>query len=252
MNYPDEPIVTAKKYMAYKRQMGHFGNFSAPEIVLVCYQGSLMPYLQQKYPEMRPCENFSNFYYIEEGKVGILIGWGFGAPALVTKLEQLIEMGVQQFIAIGLAGSLEDTHQIGDFAISRKALAEDGVSHLYLPPQMLFAEADPQLMAEWDQFSKENFPKFHDIPTWSFPAIFRETPRAIKRVKALGCGLVEMEAATLYAIGQDKGVKTLSLFVVSDTITEKEWIPQLKEPLVVKNLQRLSDFALAFCKECLL
>lgn len=245
----DEPIVTAKKYMDYKQEKGHFGKFVAPETILVCYQQSIFPYLMKKYPEIIPCESFSNLYYINTGKIGILIGWGFGAPALVTKLEQLIEMGVKRFVAIGLAGSLVEGHKIGDFAISTKALAEDGVSHLYLPDGVTFAVADEELTNQWYRFAKElSLPNFHDIPTWSFPAIFRETPRAIRRVKTLGCGLVEMEAATLYAIGLDKGVQTLSLFVVSDTITEEHWIPHLKEPDVIHNLKMLSDFAIKFCQ----
>ena len=63
-----------------------------------------------------------------------------GAPALATKMEQLIEMGAKRFIAIGLAGSLVEGHKIGDFAVSTKALAEDGVSHLYLPEGVSFLE----------------------------------------------------------------------------------------------------------------
>ena len=160
-------------------------------------------------------------------------------------------MGAKRFVAIGLAGSLVEGHKIGDFAISTKALAEDGVSHLYLPDGVLFAVADDGLTDQWYQFAKEQaLPTFHDIPTWSFSAIFRETPRAIRRVKALGCGLVEMEAATLYAIGQDKGVQTLSLFVVSDIISEEHWVPHLKEAEVINNLNMLSDFAIKFCSYC--
>lgn len=244
----DEPVVTAKKYIAYKKANGHINKFETPKIILVCYQHSVLHYLKEKYPDITQCDSFSDLYFINNGKIGILAGWGFGAPALVTKLEQLIELGVKKIVAIGLAGSLVKDHKIGDFVISRKALAEDGVSHLYLPENVVFASADEELVRRWNQFSIEQaLPNFHDIPTWSFPAIFRETPRAIKRVKALGCGLVEMEAATLYAIGQDKNVQTLSLFVISDTITEEMWSPHLKEPGVKDSLKRLSDFALNFC-----
>ena len=245
----DEPVVTAKKYMAYKQERGHIGKFQPPKIILICYQQSILLYLMQKYPEIKTCESFSNLYYIHNGEIGILGGWGMGSPALAAKLEQLIEMGAKRYIAIGLAGSLVEGHKIGDFAISTQALAEDGVSHHYLPEDVSFASADAALVELWGRFAKaEGLPDFHGIPTWSFSAIFRETPRAIKRVRALGCGLVEMEAATLYAMGQDKGVQTLSLFVVSDTLTEEHWVPHLKEPAVINNLKSLSDYALSFCK----
>tara|TARA_A100001015_G_C14695515_1_gene596139 strand:+ start:110 stop:307 length:198 start_codon:yes stop_codon:yes gene_type:complete len=56
-----------------------------------------------------------------------------------------------------------------------------------------------------------------------------------------------MEAATLYAIGKEKGVQTLSLFVISDVINEKGWTPHLREPAVKENLHQLADWALDFC-----
>ena len=61
-----------------------------------------------------------------------------------------------------------------------------------------------------------------------------------------GYDVVEMEAATLYAIGEEKGVQTLSLFVISDTMSPDEWIPHIKEPLVQENLLNLADWAFEF------
>ena len=49
----DDPVVTAKKYMAYKQERGHFGKFQPPKIILVCYQQSILLYLMEKYPEIR-------------------------------------------------------------------------------------------------------------------------------------------------------------------------------------------------------
>jgi len=57
-----------------------------------------------------------------------------------------------------------------------------------------------------------------------------------------------MEAATLYAIGQEKGAQTLSLFVISDSITDKAWVPHIKELSVRNNLHKLADWALKFCR----
>ncbi|MEI6242815.1 MAG: hypothetical protein WCP39_05355 [Chlamydiota bacterium] len=244
-----EPIVTAEKYMEYKRKKGHLNEFTPPKIILVCYQQSTLKYFLEKIPDMKVSDSFSNLYIIEKGRVGILGGWGLGAPALSIKMEELIALGVKKFIAVGTAGTLMKRHSIGDFIIASKALAEDGVAHLYLKGES-YAKADVEMLSAWDKFIKQHsLSNFHRAAAWSFSAIFKETPADISRVTKLGMDVVEMETATLYAIGHEKKVQTLSLFVISDSVTQENWIPYLKEPVVRNNLHKLAAWALEFCKE---
>lgn len=243
-----EPIVTAEKLLEHKRASGHLKDFKAPESVLVCYQRSTMHYLLEKYPELKPSEAVSHFYLLDEGRVGILGDWGVGAPGLAIKMEELVALGSKRFIAVGTAGGLLDSHRIADFVFCPEALPEDGVAHLYLPKGQQTITADRQLINEWMRFASErSLAHFHPAMAWSFSAIFRETLEDVYRVKDLGCSVVEMEAATLYAMGQDKGVQTLSLFVISDCITQEDWTPRIKDTTVRNNLHQLAEWALAFC-----
>ena len=68
----------------------------------------------------------------------------------------------------------------------------------------------------------------------------------VLRVSKLGCSVVEKEAATLYAIGKEKKVQTLSLFVISDSLTQEEWTPRIKDQPVRDNLHQLAEWALEF------
>lgn len=243
-----EPIVSAQKLLDHKRASGHLGNFKAPETVLVCYQSSTMQYLLKKHPECQPSKAVTHFYLIHDGRVGILGDWGVGAPGLAIKMEELVALGTKQFIAVGTAGGLMDTHKIADFILCPKALAEDGVAHLYLSKNTPVVDADPELMHAWNRFAQERLlPKFHSGMAWSFSAIFRETLEDVYRVREHGCSVVEMEAATLYAIGKEKRVKTLTLFVISDSITDTDWVPRIKDSTVRDNLHQLADWALEFC-----
>jgi purine-nucleoside phosphorylase len=243
-----EPIVTAEKLLEYKRAYGHLGNCRAPETVLVCYQSSTMQYLLKQHPEFKPSQAVTHFYVFNEGQVGILGDWGVGAPGLAIKMEELIALGTKRFIAVGTAGGLMNVHQIADFVLCPKALAEDGVAHLYLPQGQHTVEADQEMILEWAHFVKErSLPEFPPAMAWSFSAIFRETGADVHRVSAQGCSVVEMEAATLYAIGKEKAVQTLTLFVISDSITQEDWVPRIKEPAVRKNLHQLADWVLEFC-----
>jgi len=244
---PSEPIVTAEALLEYKRANGHLSDFKAPEAVLVCYQQSTMQYLLKQHPELQPSEAVSHFYLLNDGQVGVLGDWGVGAPGLAIKVEELIVLGTKRFIAIGTAGTL-DGHQIADFVLCPKALAEDGVAHLYLPQGQIAVEADLQMILEWTRFAKKrSLPSFPPAMAWSFSALFRETVADVYRVRKQGCSVVEMEAATLYAIGQEKGVQTLSLFVISDAITPEAWVPQIRKLEVRNNLHQLADWALEFC-----
>ena len=243
-----EPIVTAKTYLEYKRAKGHIDDSIAPETVLVCYQSSTMQYLLRHHPELKPFQPVTHCYLCPGATVGILGDWGVGAPGLAVKMEELIFLGTKRFIAVGTAGELMSTHQIGDFILCPKALAEDGVAHLYLPHGQQTVDADQEMLLEWADFTKKrSLPPFRLGMAWSFPAIFRETLADVYRVQSLGCSVVEMEAATLYAIGQEKRVQTLSLFVITDSITEETWTPHIKEPAVRDNLHKLADWALEFC-----
>lgn len=245
-----EPIVTAKKLIDYKKSYGHIADFQAPETVLVCYQRSTMEYLLKENPEFQPSLAVTHFYVAKEVPVGILGDWGIGAPGLSVKMEELIAHGAKRFLAVGTAGALMDAHPIAGFTFCPKALAEDGVAHLYLPTDQRVADADPQMLHDWEQFAKKrSLPAFDPAMAWSFPALFRETVADVLRVQSQGCSVVEMEAATLYAISQEKGASALSLFVISDSITEKDWTPRFREPAIRTHLHQLADWALEFCKQ---
>lgn len=242
------PIVTAEKFIEYKRSLGRLGQFRSPETVLVCYQSSTMEYLLKKHPGLRSSEAVTHLYLAEDRSVGVLGDWGVGAPGLAIKVEELIALGAKRFIAIGTAGGLLNEHQMADFVLCPKALAEDGVAHHYLPIGQQIIDADSQMILDWAGFAKERqIPEFKHAPAWSFSALFRETVADVLRVRDQGCSVVEMEAATLYAIGRDKCVQTLSLFVISDMITQENWKPHLREPAVRENLHQLAEWALAFC-----
>lgn len=81
---PTEPLVTASKYLEYKKNNGHIVEFTPPNIVLICYQQSTLDYFLNSHLKINQSKSFSNLYLFENGKVGILGGWGMGAPALAV------------------------------------------------------------------------------------------------------------------------------------------------------------------------
>jgi len=164
----------------------------------------------------------THLYLSNEKEIGILGDWGVGAPGLAIKMEELIALGTKPFIAVGIAGGLMNHHKIADMVFCPEALAEDGVAHLYLNGKDVVS-ASSEMLDHWRWFEGEkSLTPLSPAMAWSFSAIFRENIEDVYRVEEKGCSVVEMEAATLYAIAEEKNVQALTLFVISDFITEKE------------------------------
>lgn len=70
----------------------------------------------------------------------------------------------------------------------------------------------------WKAFEQEKGLDSQEAILLTFSAIFKETPKAFNQALNKGCDVVEMEIATLYALGVDKNVQTLTLLVVSDVV----------------------------------
>jgi purine-nucleoside phosphorylase len=214
--------------------------------VLICYQPSSVEYLLKHNQDLKKSEHFADLYVSNDAKVAVL-AMAQGSPALALKMEMLIALGVRNFITVGTAGTLHK-HDIGAFVLSTKALAEDGVAEHYLLPGEQFAYANQKMLKLWLDFAKStSLPSFRIATTWTFSSIFKETPNNITNAKLKGCEIVEMEAATLYAIAGDKKVKALALFIISDQVNLDSWVHKTKAVKI--NLQQLAQIALEFCRK---
>ena len=213
----NQSIVTAQAFIEHKRMQGEFEGFIPPEVILICYQQSTLKFFLETRNDIQESKYVECLYLVDDGRVAILGGFGIGAPSLALKVEQLIALGSSKFIAVGTAGTLESKFTIGQTLIATKAFANDGVSEHYLNGQE-FAFCHPDLCDAWKAFEQEKGLHSLDAISWTFSAIFKETPKALNQALSKGCNIVEMEIATLYALGTDKNVQTLTLLVVSDDV----------------------------------
>ena len=86
--------------------------------------------------------------------VGVIGGFGIGAPAAVSALESLAAIGVREFIGIGTAGALQGGLDTGEVVVCDRAVRDEGVSHHYLPAAM-WAEPSATLTARLHHRSSE-------------------------------------------------------------------------------------------------
>jgi nucleoside phosphorylase len=154
------------------------------------------------------------FFTVNEtdGAVGVCC-MGIGAPAVVAQMEVLIALGVAHFLSIGTAGGLGPDQSIGDVVVLTGAIRDEGVSYHYLAPG-LDAGPDPDLTAEL-----ANTLTAADIAhtsgwSWTTDAPYRQSAEEIVEYRTRGVRTVEMEAASVFAVGRARQIPIASAVVL--------------------------------------
>ena len=243
--YAEEAVVEPARFLDYLRSQGNYPAFPPPEGIILCYQKRLLEYVLTNHKTTRPPNGFGVHLLDEtEGRVGIVGGFGIGAPAAVVLLEEFIALGVPRFLSIGTAGALQPEIAIGDLVVCDRAVRDEGVSHHYLPPGK-YACADMALTARLIQ----TLTAAGHTPTigtsWTIDAPYRETKAEVRAYQQEGVACVEMEAAALFAVAQHRGVALGAMFTISDSLASLEWHPEFHSDRTQWGLETLYQTALA-------
>jgi uridine phosphorylase len=168
-------------------------------------------------------------------KVGILAGFGVGAPTTVMYMEELIAWRDRRFVILGLAGGINQKLKPGDVVVCTKSIRDEGTSHYYVK-NAKYAFATKDLAdALFESLSKE-FKRLYMGSSWTIDAPYRETVKELIHYRSEGVMTVEMEASAVFAAGRVLGVETSAVFVISDLLTEKGWKPSIHSSSVLSKL----------------
>ncbi len=148
--------------------------------------------------------------------VGI-VGCAVGAPFAVLVAEQLFASGCRFLISLTSAGQIQPAGAPPYFVVIDRALRDEGTSYHYAAP-IMFAEADPALVAVAIDALKGAGLHAYAGASWTTDAPFRETAEAIEAARAKGIVAVEMEAAALYTFSRARGAAVLCLAHVTNTM----------------------------------
>jgi len=145
------------------------------------------------------------------------IGCAVGAPFAVLVAEELFASGCRLLINLTSAGQIVPVAAPPYFVIIDRAVRDEGTSYHYAAPQT-FAEADARLVATARRALEQRGLQVFVGASWTTDAPFRETAAAVSAAQAKGVLAVEMEAAALYALAQNKRVPVLCLAHVTNTM----------------------------------
>ena len=239
--YESDPVLSAEREAAYTREQGHDVE-DVPESMLVCFSGSLLEHLVENHPsrELRSSFYGGSIYRLtaSDPGVGVVGGFGIGAPTTAMAVESLAHRGVEAFTLCGYAGVLDPAVDSTDVLVATEALRDEGTSYHYLPaarsvgPPGDLTDRLAERLDDGDRTVRTG-------PTWTTDAPFRETRAEVERYAAEGVLTVEMEAAAAFAVAEDCGVEAAAAFVPSDYLGPDAWEPRFHE--VEEHLLDLGD-----------
>ena len=220
-----------------------------PECVIIGYSSRLHPLLEARgFQNVRGYSAPWHSMWLQEqsgaARVGVVEGFGFGAPGAAIVIEELTALGVRRFVNVGLAGALPNDVDFGDIVLCTAAIRDEGVSHHYVPATR-YAYPSAGLTDELRQAMLRKGDPFTEGMTWTLDAVYRETVEEALAYREEGVVTVEMEAAALITIAEVRSVEIASLFTISDhLLADSEWRPAPNKQLLTDGLARILDVAL--------
>lgn len=143
-----------------------------------------------------------------------------GGPAAVNLMEELSIFGIDEFIAVGSAGCLDDKVK-NKFLIVTKAIRDEGASYHYLKPST-YISTSTILNKELETYLKENKLEYTKGITRTTDGFYRGTQKKTELSKNLGAVCVEMECASWAACAKFRGFKFSQLLYFSDVVIDNK------------------------------
>ena len=220
--FSQQVILTPKAHFDADRD--DFPGQKTPRAVIFCYEEYIMEYVKANYKVKTGRFWTAEIIMLREEYEGIAIvgNFGIGGPASCHLLEILIAQGIRDYIMVGHAGGLQKENPAGSVILCEKAIRDEGVSYHYLADEM-YAYASADMTKALQQLLEKKQQPFKTGSTWTIDSMYRETIDEISHYKASGVATVEMEAASMFAVGQFRNAAVGALFVISDIVALEEW-----------------------------
>ena len=220
----NEPVLTAKELLAYRRATGALSEFPPPRAVIFAPQKSLATYVLRKHSTKQVKGFLGELYLLKKFKneIALSTGFGIGAPVVAGLTDEFAALGVKQFVLIGMAGGLQENLSAGSIVLSTGSIRGEGVTRHYLPPGGIAESSAEMSNRVGEVLSKKNI-NFSKGITWTTDAPFRELRMDVLSYQSRGVLAVDMEAAAMLAVAKSNGLPALAAFSIADTLANGIW-----------------------------
>lgn len=166
--------------------------------------------------------NMDVYRYSSDGlDIGLIMA-PIGAPACVSRLEELLALGAEHFITFGTCGVLNNEIDRGQLVIPKVAVRDEGTSYYYQPASDEIELDRSSLTTMRNAFNNHKIP-FIEGKTWTTDAFYRETLERFNERKKAGCDFVDMEVSAIIAWSKFRKVNVYPFFTTADNLDSSEW-----------------------------
>lgn len=146
-----------------------------------------------------------------------------GGPGTVCLIESLIARMAKKFLLYGNCGVLCKEISAGHLILPTAAYRDEGTSYHYLSASEY---VDVPTHNRLTQIMDELHLPYISGKVWTTDAFYRETRSNMEKRKADGCIAVDMECASVMAVGQFRGVPIYQFFYADDCLDGDAWDPR--------------------------
>lgn len=146
---------------------------------------------------------------------------GMGGPSIAIYATELARFyGVTRIVRVGTAGGLQPGLALGSVVAASAAHTDSSVTTRWVPGVVLSAAPSYRLLAAAVAAADRDAVALRVGPVFSSDTFYADDPRVFDKLGALGTLAVEMEAATLYAVGAREGIETLAVLTITDDLVD--------------------------------
>ena len=219
----DEPSTfTAKNLIESVRHARHIPNGVVPSLCFLDFDGDLTDWLvghgQAKPFQSWPCFHTAMFAIKVEGITCGIIPRTIGGPYAVLVAEQLAATGSELIVGLTSAGRISPELPLPCLVVVTGAIRDEGTSLHYLPAGKEVATPVPALVPVLKRELSATGWAVVCGSVWTTDAPYRETKEQAEKWSSEGVLAVEMQAASLFAFGNARGVSVASVAMVSNAV----------------------------------
>lgn len=164
-----------------------------------------------------------------------------GGSASGALLEEVIAKGGKKILFFGSCGSLDKEITAGHLIIPVEAYRDEGTSYHYAPASDYIKICSAEKLSQIFNLLKVPYVK---AKTWTTDSFYRETQKNAEARKNDGCKVVEMECASIMAVGQFRGVDVYQFLYAADCLDESVWNKRILGNMPDTMRERLLKIAL--------
>ncbi|MGI8633106.1 MAG: purine-nucleoside phosphorylase [Solirubrobacterales bacterium] len=174
-----------------------------------------------------------------EGEQLTIQATGMGSPSAAIVFAELADLGIERAIRVGTCGALDPEFGLGEVIVATEALAVDGTSAALGGERVRTGDAG--LGAALARGARSSGTRIVSTDLFYDPDPERE-----RGWRSEGARAVEMEAAALFTLGRERGVRTGCVLVVSDLVAERQRIDAEE---LERRAKAMGDAALAALRD---